>query len=72
MQTESSESPSILKNIGATGFLKLLFQTSKMKGTKEDKAWEHVHVSMEQQLSCHTRFWLSHLKKYLFRVTSQE
>lgn len=72
MQTESPESPSTLKNVGARGFLKLLFQTSKMKGTKEEKAWKRVHVSMEQQLSRHTRFWLSHLIKYLFQVISQE
>lgn len=64
--------PSILKNIRASEFLKLLFQTSKMEGTKDEKAWEHVQVNMEQPFSRHTRFWLNHLKNYFFQVTSQE
>lgn len=45
MQTESSESPGILKNMGASRFFKFLFQTSKTEETKEEKAWKQIHVT---------------------------
>lgn len=45
MQTDSSESLSILMNMGASRFFKFLFQTSKIEGTKEEKAWKEIHVT---------------------------
>lgn len=45
MQAEPSESPSILKNTGASRFFKFLFQTSKTEGTKEEKACQQIHVT---------------------------